>query len=194
MRAASPGSVDELVELFYEALYGYAFRLSGSAADADDLTQETFCKAQAQFKQLRDRSRAKPWLFRILRNIYLLRARSQQQHVTISLDAVAELPESLPETLPEIEPQQLQQALNDLPEVFRTPIVLYYFEDFSYRDIAEQMDLPIGTVMSRLARAKGILRQRLMPELRFLVEGAAAEGPVVEGPLVEGVRRASNGL
>ena len=56
-----------------------------------------------------------------------------------------------------------QQALNDLDEGFRTPIILYYFEEFSYRAIAEQMDLPIGTVMSRLARAKASLRSRLAP-------------------------------
>jgi RNA polymerase sigma-70 factor (ECF subfamily) len=56
----------------------------------------------------------------------------------------------------------LQLALNELPEVFRTPVILYYFEDFSYRDIAEQMDLPLGTVMSRLARAKAYLRERLL--------------------------------
>ena len=55
-----------------------------------------------------------------------------------------------------------QNALNELPEVFRTPIILYYFEDFTYRDIAEQMDLPLGTVMSRLARAKTFLRSRLL--------------------------------
>ena len=69
---------------------------------------------------------------------------------------------TLPEPLPEVEPERLQQALDDLPEVFRTPVILYYFDDFSYRDIAEQMDLPIGTVMSRLARAKGYLRSRLL--------------------------------
>jgi RNA polymerase sigma-70 factor (ECF subfamily) len=165
MEASSPRSVNDLVGLFYEPLYRYAFRLSGSAPDADDLTQETFCKAQAQFKQLRDRSRAKPWLFCILRNLYLHRLRSGQQHATIPLDSVAELPETLPEELPAIEPERLQRALDELPEIFRTPIVLYYFEDFSYRDIAEQMDTQIGTVMSRLARAKGILRQRLLREL-----------------------------
>jgi RNA polymerase sigma-70 factor, ECF subfamily len=172
MGAACPGSVRELVELFYESLYRYAFRLSGSGSDADDLTQETFCKAQSQFGQLRDRTRAKPWLFRILRNLYLHGLRSTQQHATIPLDAIAELPESIPEELPEIEPERLQRVLADLPEVFRTPIILFYFEEFSYRDIAEQMDLPMGTVMSRLARAKGILRQRLLslaPELNALV-------------------------
>ena len=67
----------------------------------------------------------------------------------------------------------MQQALDELPEVFRTPIILYYFEDFSYRDIAEQMDLPIGTVMSRLARAKAHLRARLLQP----AAGAWPSGP-----------------
>jgi RNA polymerase sigma factor (sigma-70 family) len=174
MAAGVPGNVKELVELYYESLYRYAFRLSGAAADADDLTQETFCKAQAQFKQLCDRSRARPWLFSILRNIYLHRLRTTRQHSTVPLDSVAELPDALPEQLPDVDVAQLQAALDELPEVFRTPIILYYFEEFSYRDIAEQMDLPIGTVMSRLARAKGTLRQRLFPELASLA--ASGEG------------------
>jgi RNA polymerase sigma-70 factor, ECF subfamily len=165
MSDAAPESVRELAERFYESLYRYAFRLSGSAADADDLTQETFCKAQAQFKQLRDRNRAKPWLFSIIRNLYLHKLRIAKQIATLPLDAVAELPENVPDPLPEIDTERLQQALDEIPEVFRTPIILYYFEDFSYRDIAEQMDLPIGTVMSRLARGKAFLRQKLFPEL-----------------------------
>ena len=86
MDAGCPRNVTELVELFYQSLYRYAYRLSGSAADADDLTQETFCKAQAQFKQLRDRSRAKPWLFSIVRNLYLHRLRSERQHSIVSLE------------------------------------------------------------------------------------------------------------
>jgi len=178
MGAGCPASVTELVEQFYEPLYRYAFRLSGSAPDADDLTQEAFCKAHAQFKQLRDRSRAKPWLFSILRNVYLHRLRADRQHLTLSIDAVGDVPDHVPDDLPEIAPERLQQALEDLPEVFRTPIILYYFEDFSYRDIADQMDLPIGTVMSRLARAKGFLRQRLYPELQTLADsmGRATNG------------------
>ncbi len=157
------GSIREMVEDHYESLYRYAFRLSGSAAEADDLTQETFLKAQTQLKQLRDPNRAKPWLFSILRNQYLHGLRSARLQMNVSLDAVAELPEAPGEAEPEIDSEQLQSALDELPEVFRSPIILYYFEEFSYRDIAEQMDLPIGTVMSRLARAKTFLRQKLLP-------------------------------
>jgi RNA polymerase sigma-70 factor, ECF subfamily len=152
-----------LVEQHYQSLYRYAYRLSGAAADAEDLTQEAFCKAQAQLGSLRDPDRARPWLFSILRNAYLHRARSDRAHKQVSLDAIGDLPGEAPAEMPDIGPEQLQGALNDLPEGFRTPVILFYFEDMSYRDIAEQMDLPIGTVMSRLARAKAHLRERLMP-------------------------------
>ena len=167
---ASQRSVQQLVDSHYESLYRYAYRLSGSAADAEDLTQDTFCKAQLQLAQLRESQRARAWLFSILRNAYLHRARSQRQHPHVPLDVVGDLAETPPEPLPEVDPQQLQEALNELAEVFRTPIILYYFEDFSYRDIAEQMDLPIGTVMSRLARAKAYLRSRLLKAAPVLAD------------------------
>lgn len=157
--------ITPLVEQYYESLYRYAYRLSGSAADAEDLTQETFFKAQTQFDQLREVERAKPWLFRILRNAFLQRVRSDKTHKPVSLDSIGEVPAKLPTELPEIGSDQLQQALNELPEGFRTPVILYYFEEMSYRDIAEQMELPIGTVMSRLARAKTHLRERLVLHL-----------------------------
>ncbi|HLN32310.1 MAG TPA: sigma-70 family RNA polymerase sigma factor [Gemmataceae bacterium] len=176
----SQGSVQKLVDEHYAALYRYAFRLAGSASDADDLTQETFCKAQLNLRQLRDPERVKPWLFRILRNVYLHKLRAEKQEQSVSLEDVSELPERLPDSLPPIEPGRLQEALNQLPEVFRTPIILYYFEDFNYRDIAEQMELPMGTVMSRLARAKAHLRSRLLP---------AAQETVAESR-----RRNTNGL
>lgn len=156
-------TVEGLFDAYYLALYRYAFRLTGSDADAQDLTQETFCKAQQQLRQLRDPDRAKQWLYSILRNAYLHKIRALKNHRLVSLDSVGDLPEPTMEAIPEVEPGRLQQALNDLREEFRAPIILFYFEDFSYRDIAEQMDLPLGTVMSRLARAKAYLRERLQP-------------------------------
>jgi RNA polymerase sigma-70 factor (ECF subfamily) len=152
-----------LIDAHYEGLYRYAYRLSGSPADAEDLTQEAFGKALAHLPQLREPERAKAWLFRILRNLYLHRVRDQKRHRVVPLDAVGDLAQRDGDPAPEIDPAALQQALNELDEAFRTPIILFYFEEFSYRDIAEQMDLPIGTVMSRLARAKAYLRSRLAP-------------------------------
>ena len=169
-------TLERLVDEYYAALYRYAFRLSGSAADAEDLTQETFCKAQQHLAQLRDPGRARPWLFTILRNAYLHRRRADKQHAWVSLDGAGDVAEPPPEPLPEVDPEQLQQALNELPEAYRTPVILYYFEDFSYRDIAEQMDLPLGTVMSRLARAKAYLRGRLLPAHETAAQRRASNG------------------
>ncbi len=151
----------ELIDAHYEAIYRYAYRLSGSAADAEDLTQEAFGKALGRLPQLRDPERAKAWLFRILRNAYLHKVRDEKRHRVVPLDAVGDLAGRPADEVPAVDPAELQKALDELDEVFRTPIILYYFEDFSYRAIAEQMDLPIGTVMSRLARAKTYLRTRL---------------------------------
>lgn len=161
---ASP-NVRELIDSHYQSLYRYAFRLSGSAADAEDLTQETFGKALTRLRQLRDGTRAKPWLFRILRNEYLHRVRDDKRHKQVPFDTVGEVPDRPQAAVPEIDPRTLQAALDDLDETFRTPLILFYFEDFSYRDIADQMDLPIGTVMSRLARAKAYLRGKLQPHV-----------------------------
>ncbi|HET6572706.1 MAG TPA: sigma-70 family RNA polymerase sigma factor [Fimbriiglobus sp.] len=178
MASAGTG-VRDLIDAHYDSLYRYAYRLSGSAADAEDLTQEAFGKALARLGQLRDRDRAKGWLFRILRNAYLHRVRDERRHRTVSLDCVGDLPDDAEEPAPEVDSAKLQEALNGLDEAFRTPVILFYFEDFSYRDIADQMDLPIGTVMSRLARAKAYLRGRLAPPA----------DPVAGGP-----RRATDGL
>jgi RNA polymerase sigma-70 factor, ECF subfamily len=159
-----PGGVrvQDLIAAHYEALYRYAYRLSGSAADADDLTQETFRKALTRLHTLREPDKAKGWLFRILRNAYLHRIRDQKREKLVAWDSVPEVagnPDA--DQLPEVDSAELQKALASLDETFRTPVILYYFEDFSYRDIAEQMDLPIGTVMSRLARAKAHLKAKL---------------------------------
>jgi RNA polymerase sigma-70 factor (ECF subfamily) len=154
-------NVRELIDSHYQSLYRYAYRLSGSAADAEDLTQETFRKALTRLAQLRQLDRAKPWLFRILRNEYLHRVRDDKRHKQVPWDTLGDVAEPIADGPPEIDPTTVQAALNELDETFRTPLILFYFEDFSYRDIAEQMDLPIGTVMSRLARAKGYLRAKL---------------------------------
>jgi RNA polymerase sigma-70 factor, ECF subfamily len=161
---ASADGLHNLIDAHYQALYRYAYRLSGSSADAEDLTQEAFGKALARIAQLREPDRARAWLFRILRNGYLRRLRDEKRHRVIPLDAVGDVAERPAEPVPDLDPARLQLALNELDEAFRTPIVLYYFEEFSYREIAEQMDLPIGTVMSRLARAKAYLRTALVEQ------------------------------
>ena len=159
MASAGP-VVSDLIQAHSDSLYRYAYRLTGSSADAEDLTQEAFVKALVRLPQLREPDRAKGWLFRILRNVYLHRIRDEKRHKTVPLESVNELPGTTA-LEPTIDSATLQEALNELDETFRTPLILFYFEEFSYRDIAERMDLPIGTVMSRLARAKAYLRTRL---------------------------------
>lgn len=153
-------NLTDLVEQHYALLYRYAYRLTGSAADAEDLTQQAFLTAQRKLDQLRDADRAKGWLCAIVRNAYLKGLRDQPSTPTISLERTAEPVDDAPaETA--VDEQELQDALNELPEEYRTPLILFYFEEFSYKDIAEQMQVPIGTIMSRLARAKSHLRRRL---------------------------------
>ena len=119
--------------------------------------------AQAKWDQLRDEAKAKSWLFTIARNAYLKELRGP---VCIASSALDEMPGSAAETGSfDFDQEQLQIVLSDLPEEFRSPIILFYFQEFSYKEIAEQMNVPVGTIMSRLARAKAYLRQRLtMPE------------------------------
>src|SRR4051794_26744435 len=104
----SPNIIQRLVEENYVALYRYGYRLSGSSADAEDLVQDTFCKAQQNYKQLRDQSRARPWLFSILRREYLHRARSEKSKPCVSLETAGDVAEPLPESLPEVDSEQLQ--------------------------------------------------------------------------------------
>jgi len=159
--AGTQANFAELIDSHYDSLYRYAFRLSGTSADAEDLTQETFGKAINRVDQLRDPDKARGWLYRILRNVYLHRLRDDKRRRCIPLDNLGDLAAEPPAATLDIDPAELQAALNELDETFRTPLILFYFEDFSYRDIAEQLELPIGTVMSRLARAKAYLRTRL---------------------------------
>lgn len=152
--------IRRLIHEFYQPVYRYAFRLTGSAADAEDLVQETFLMAHTHCAQLRDEAKAKAWLFSILRGCvgkYFARRRpTLAGNLELDLDG---LPEArLDET---IDLQDLQAALSELPEDFRTVVLMFYFEELSYQQIATALHLPIGTVMSRLARAKTHLRRRI---------------------------------
>lgn len=160
---AAAVDANALIDAHYQSLYRYAYRLGGSAADADDLVQETFGKALPRLATLREPDRAKAWLFRILRNAYLHRVRDAKRGRFVPPESLNELAAAEPSAPPAVDSATLQAALDELDETFRTPLILFYFEEFSYRDIAEQMDLPIGTVMSRLARAKSYLRAKLAP-------------------------------
>jgi RNA polymerase sigma-70 factor (ECF subfamily) len=152
-----------LVADHHGVLYRYAFRLTGSAPDAEDLTQQTFLVAQQKLGQLRDAENARAWLFTVLRNGYLksFRKAVPQTAASIDLDVEALAAE---ETDEPFDRELLQRALDQLPDDFRLVVVMFYFEERSYREIAAELEVPIGTVMSRLARAKAGLRRLLHAE------------------------------
>jgi len=156
-------TLPELVDDYYERLYRFAYRLSGSAADAEDLTQQTFLTAQTNLHQLREPEHAKAWMFTIMRNTYLKGRRRQKQTDMISLEVAPEPSESTDESA-HLRLEELQSILDELRDEFREPLILFYFQEFSYKEIAEILEVPLGTVMSRLARGKKHLRKRLAPE------------------------------
>jgi RNA polymerase sigma-70 factor, ECF subfamily len=153
--------ITALVTANYPAVYRYAFRLCGSQTDAEDLTQKVFLSAYENIGKLRNIERARSWLFAILRNSFLREYRRQrplsETDAFINIDHIPVVP---PDDL-EIEPEQLQEALQQIPEMSRLMLTMFYYEESSYRQIAGELRLPIGTVMSRLARAKGYLRSKL---------------------------------
>jgi len=161
--ADEPAEMDiaQLVAEHHRAVYAYAYRLSGSVPDAEDLTQQVFLVAQQKLGQLRKAGSARSWLYTILRNSFL---KAQQRRRPLAAASLGLNIDSVPAEVPEneeIDRERLQKAIDELPERFRVVLVMFYFQECSYREIAEELDLPMGTVMSRLARAKGHLRARL---------------------------------
>ena len=159
-------SIAQLVEEHHAVLYRYAYRLTGSVADAEDLSQQVFLIAQEKVDQVRQEACVRGWLFAVLRNAWFKRQRKRQPVRAADLDLnIDNIAEELPSEVA-IDPEQVQAAINELADEFKSVLLLFYFENCSYREIAKQLDLPLGTVMSRLSRAKGHLRARLFePEL-----------------------------
>ena len=160
--AGSPLCIEALIRQHSAELYRYAYRLTGSLHDAEDLCQQTFLVAHRKLDQVREAQAVRGWLFTVVRHAFL-RSASKQTPVpmadcTLDLDAVAE---AAAEDW-KIDSELLQAALGGLSDEYRVILVLFYFEECSYREIALKLELPIGTVMSRLSRAKSQLRSRLL--------------------------------
>lgn len=152
--------INVLIEQFYSDVYRFAFRLSGNVHQAEDITQQTFLQAHRKLETLRDVSRSKSWLFTIVRNEFRQELR-RGTVTTIELDTTNE-PAQLDRH--PLDHAHLQSAIISIPDEFRDVLILFYFEELSYKEIAETLEIPIGTVMSRLARGKRHLRQVLIVE------------------------------
>lgn len=161
----SDQNFDDWVRQYHRLLYGIAYWWTGSRSDAEELTQEAFFQAYRSRSGLRDIEAAKGWLVGILRHCYAQMHRKGHKKVEVSLDEMMEEFGDLSQTTinaPDVsQALALHQCLDRLDERHRLPIVLFYFQDLSYREIAEALELPIGTVMSRLSRAREMLHKSL---------------------------------
>lgn len=166
---------------YLDQLYGAALRMTRNAADAEDIVQETYAKAFASFHQFKPGTNLKAWLYRILTNTYINSYRKQQRQPQASGEDVEDwqlasaashdstgLRSAEMEALDLIPDARVTEALGSLPPDFRTAVYLADVEGFSYKEIAEMMGTPIGTVMSRLNRGRAQLRAKLVDAAREL--------------------------
>lgn len=156
-------TIEEVVERHAAMLYRFAYRLTGSAADAEDLVQETFLVAHQKLHHLRDPERVGYWLLRILRNCWSGQLSHRLPTESIAVEEIAEEPADWPDGPDELDRERLLSLLGTMPEEYREALLLFYFRGLRYREIADVLDCPIGTVMSRIARGKAYLRSRLAP-------------------------------
>jgi RNA polymerase sigma-70 factor (ECF subfamily) len=154
-----------LIAEFHDSIYRYSYRLTGRQADAEDVTQQTFLIAHEKLHQLNSPSSAKSWLMTIARNCFLKRIRRKRDLPASTIDIDVEQidqPQNEPTETGLPDPETLKSALSDLEPNHRVIIMMFYFEKLTYKEIAVQLDVKIGTVMSRLSRAKGKLKQVML--------------------------------
>jgi RNA polymerase sigma-70 factor (ECF subfamily) len=153
---------EKLVEEFYVPLYRFAVSLARQESDAADLTQQTFLLWATKGHQLRDPTKVKTWLFTTLYREFLGRKRQQDRFVESESSAEAVAAQTIAASVVnQLDGEIVQRALLGLEEIYRAPLTLFYLQQHSYREIAEILEVPIGTVMSRISRGKGQLRKAL---------------------------------
>ncbi|MGZ8900974.1 MAG: RNA polymerase sigma factor [Limisphaerales bacterium] len=144
---------EKLVDSYYTSLYRFAFSLTRQESEACDLTQETFLIWARKGHQVRDDSKVKSWLFTTLHREYLQKHRRRVRFPEIEVDsAESELPEILPMSPERLDRHNILQALGRLDDHFQAAVALFYLEDHSYPEIAEILQVPLGTVKSRISR------------------------------------------
>ncbi len=161
-----------------EFLYNVALKYSGKTYDAEDLVQETMYTAYKKLHQLRDETKCRAWLFMILRSHFLKEQRQLVKRPYLD-DGTGYLKHVKDETTSslakmyeeKVNSEEVQKVLDVLPEKFKSPLILYYMEEFTYQEISDYLDVPIGTVMSRLARAKKHLKKEVLRRAKGLTVG-----------------------
>jgi RNA polymerase sigma-70 factor, ECF subfamily len=186
MSGAGPQS-DSFAELampLFDQLYNFAHWLTGNREEAEDLVQETYAKALKGFSSFRLGTNFRAWIYRILRNTFLTSRTGLKVTMTVPLDPEedgADLPVEYdtPETIlfERSTREQLQSAIDELPLHFREVLLLCEVEEMSYQETAEALSIPVGTVMSRLSRARRALGSRL----RLQSQDRLTSSPIAKG-------------
>jgi RNA polymerase sigma-70 factor (ECF subfamily) len=178
---ALPG-FEELAMPLFDSLYNFAHWLVHNADDAEDLVQETYLKALRSFASFQLGTNFRAWMFQILRNTFLSSCSKLDRRMTVAMDSEEDGPElavdtETPETIlmNRSNSQLVQRAIDDLPVYYREALLLCEVEEMSYQEIAEALSIPIGTVMSRLARARKAVRESLGSGLGAPLSVEAAE-------------------
>lgn len=180
-----------------DALHGYALHLCRDGADADDLVQETYIKALASFESYQPGTNCRAWLFRILTNTYFNLRRTRKRHNAVDIDATSDVQLQAAEASAEsgmyrpidmqlldgVFSKHVQDAVDALPPEFRSVLLLADLQDFSYKEIAEVLDCPVGTVMSRLYRARKAMQKQLLDHA--VQEGIVTRPPVSDDGVVD---------
>ena len=165
---------------FVDSLYNTAYRMTRSAEDAEDLVQETFFKAYKYYDKFEEGTNLKAWLFKILKNTFINNYRKRKleprsvdfAEIEDSFERIVRRDASEPPADPESEffsgvlDDDVKKALESLPYDYRMVVILADLEDFSYKEIAEILDCPVGTVMSRLYRGRKLLEKALLKYAR----------------------------
>ena len=160
---------EELAMPLFDALYNFARWVAHDSNDAEDLVQEAYLKALRSFASFQPGTNFRAWMFRILRNNFLSSCSKLERRMTVEMDSEEDGPElavdtKTPETilLNRSNSHLVQCAIEDLPVHYRETLLLCEVEEMSYQEIAEILSIPIGTVMSRLARAREAVRKSLL--------------------------------
>ena len=164
---ASVWDFEGLVARYYEPLYQFAFSLTRSEADACDLTQQTFYVWATKGHQLREPDKVKTWLFTTLHRQFLEMCRRQSRFPHQEIETAAhELPVIAPVEMSGVDTAQVLMSLARIGETFQAPVALFYLQDCSYKEIADILNLPMGTVKSRISRGIAQLQRMLAKDLR----------------------------
>jgi RNA polymerase sigma-70 factor (ECF subfamily) len=169
---------EELAMPQFDSLYNFARWLVHNSSDAEDLVLETYLKALRNFASFQSDTNFRAWMFRILKNTFLSSCSTLERRMTDAMVSEEDGPElavdmETPETIlmNHSDSQRLQRAIDDLPLHYRDALLLCEVEEMSYQEIAEILSIPIGTVMSRLARARKSVRESLLSASRAMPLG-----------------------